>query len=378
MRRNQFTAASRVATELDDDLIVTPEDLVEKTMFDVSSIFARSEVQAPAASGDSTVLGRPWRERSDAVASDRLAVPLGLRHFVPSQAGEGYWDFFRPLPHVMLSITDCTYKSACWTPVAGEHVFKVRILCSGRLLDAARRSITDGPAMFNSFHPRGEEYGYFIDAGAPVKLIIIHFFPEAIFETLELSVDEVPGFIAKPLASRDPGSYRETGPLSHAVLEAAREVLDSRYTFSGGLRRSFLQAKCREILTRVISDARSAELDQSLGARLSSRDRNIVADARDYLAEHHRAPPPISLLARRMGMNQTKLKAAFKRVTGTTIHSFVQEVRMRKASAMLLGGDHSIREIAYAVGYEHAANFTLAFKRYYGFLPRALKPKRAR
>jgi hypothetical protein len=61
---------------------------------------------------------------------NRGAMPVGLRHVLSADEGTGYWDFFQPMPHVMLSITDCTYRSLHPTQVPGEDVFKVRVLCS--------------------------------------------------------------------------------------------------------------------------------------------------------------------------------------------------------------------------------------------------------
>jgi len=333
--------------------------------------------------GDVTPLGphntsRPPVATTAGSAENRDAMPAGLRHVLSPNEGTGYWDFFRPMPHVMLSITDCTYSAPHWTPIPGEDIFKVRILCSGRLLDDARRPMASGPAFLYSFHRAGNDYKYIIDSGEPVKLVMIHFYREALSEGPELAADELPRFLQLGQPDARSTTLVRQGTLSPEVLNSAREILESRYSFSGGLRRSFLQAKCREILTRVISELRSAELDISVGPRYSARDRNLVGEARDYLLHNFRNPPAIGELARRVGMSPTKLKSAFKCVVGLTIHSFVQDIRMRKASEMLLAGNDSIGEVAYAVGYEHPANFTSAFRRHFGFLPRALKSKRGR
>lgn len=295
---------------------------------------------------------------------NRGAMPVGLRHVLSADEGTGYWDFFQPMPHVMLSITDCTYRSLHPTQVPGEDVFKVRVLCSGRLLDDAGRPVASGPALLYSFHRAGTDFRYTIDSGAPIKNVMIHFYREALADWTDLAQDELPRFFQPEHSDAQSASVIRQAAMSPEVLNSAREILESRYSFSGGLRRSFLQAKTREILTRVISELRSAELDISVGTRYSARDRNIVGEARDHLLHNFRDPPAIGELARRVGMNQTKLKSAFKCIVGLTIHSFVQDIRMRKASEMLLAGNDSIGEVAYAMGYEQPANFTSAFRRH--------------
>ncbi|WP_394833334.1 AraC family transcriptional regulator [Pendulispora rubella] len=335
------------------DLLLTPENLVANTVVAIHHLFGHGATK--------DVHGSP--------------IPMGLRQPLGTQEGDGYWDFFHPAPYVMLSITDCTYRAPHWTPVQGENVFKVRLVCSGKLLDADGNPIVTGPGMFNSYHPCGVDSGYFIDAGAPTKFIVLHFFPEAISETLGLSMDELPSFLAKPLMGMESEIARDVGPLSPAMLETAREVFESRHLFSGGYQRNFLRAKCLEILTRVTSEARDAEFREGAVLEFSARDRQAVADACEHLALHYGKPPSIRALARRVGMSGTQLKQAFRHLTGTTIYAFVLDVRMRRASTMLRAGEHSISEIAYAVGYSYPANFSLAFKRHYGFLPRALKPR---
>jgi AraC-like DNA-binding protein len=46
---------------------------------------------------------------------------------------------------------------------------------------------------------------------------------------------------------------------------------------------------------------------------------------------------------------------------------------MERASELLLRGGMAIAEIARLVGYDYPANFTCAFRRYYGFLPKQMR-----
>lgn len=55
---------------------------------------------------------------------------------------------------------------------------------------------------------------------------------------------------------------------------------------------------------------------------------------------------------------------------GKTIYDYVLQCRMEHACELLLTGDYSVAEVAYRVGYDYPANFTAAFRRVYGRLPR--------
>jgi two-component system, response regulator YesN len=45
------------------------------------------------------------------------------------------------------------------------------------------------------------------------------------------------------------------------------------------------------------------------------------------------------------------------------------EERLRKAAALLLEGNLSVKEIAYVVGYKHPSSFIRAFDRFFGQAP---------
>src|SRR5690606_18767227 len=163
-------------------------------------------------------------------------------------------------------------------------------------------------------------------------------------ETLGLSEAEIPGALRDLCAGRLTNSRVLKLTLNPKALEAATEIVQSRYQYSGTLRANFLEAKCRGSLCNVLNDLRLAEVGNQAGSTLNARDVNRVLEARDYLAAHFRKPPSIPVLARHIGVSQTKLKAGFRQVLGTTLHAYALELRMRAASEALLKGDRTIAE----------------------------------
>jgi len=68
-------------------------------------------------------------------------------------------------------------------------------------------------------------------------------------------------------------------------------------------------------------------------------------------------------------MNTSTLKATFKAVYGAPIAAYMKQYRMNQAIIYLRDTDHSMAEIATAVGYENQSKFTAAFKNVIGVLP---------
>lgn len=81
----------------------------------------------------------------------------------------------------------------------------------------------------------------------------------------------------------------------------------------------------------------------------------------------------IQELARIIGTNEQYLKKHFKQLYGTTIYNYMLQNKMNHAKELLHNGDEKIADIASKIGYKHATHFTTAFKKYFGFLPNALR-----
>jgi AraC-like DNA-binding protein len=85
----------------------------------------------------------------------------------------------------------------------------------------------------------------------------------------------------------------------------------------------------------------------------------------------------VHALAEEVNLSSSHLQHLFKQQTGVCITELLTEQRLRKAARHLEAGDMSIKEIAYAVGYEHASSFIRAFQRYFAQTPRAYRYRSA-
>ncbi|MDF2924312.1 MAG: DNA-binding response regulator [Paenibacillaceae bacterium] len=88
-----------------------------------------------------------------------------------------------------------------------------------------------------------------------------------------------------------------------------------------------------------------------------------------YIHEHYAEDLTLDDLAGRLFISKNYLNQLFKKVTGETFMNYVIRVRLEKAKALLLEGNHLIYEVAERVGYQNVPYFSTLFKKYCGMNP---------
>lgn len=99
-----------------------------------------------------------------------------------------------------------------------------------------------------------------------------------------------------------------------------------------------------------------------------------VAPVLAYLHAHYGDPAlSVAGLARRAHMSLSTLHRLFRRSTRMSVTDYVAQLRIGRASALLIGGDRPVAHIADEVGYRNLANFHRQFKAMKGLTPRAFR-----
>ncbi|WP_051234284.1 helix-turn-helix transcriptional regulator [Halomonas halocynthiae] len=133
-----------------------------------------------------------------------------------------------------------------------------------------------------------------------------------------------------------------------------------------GQRCLLLEAICLQLLSHGLPcEARA----QRFGVTPGERER--LERVRCQL---HRAPAePHSLagLARQASMSPSSLRTKFQRYYGLSLFDYLRERRLQLAYQLLEQG-HSVQQAAYLSGYNHATNFSTAFRRRFGISPSAV------
>ena len=162
-------------------------------------------------------------------------------------------------------------------------------------------------------------------------------------------------------------SYR-TSPHVGATMPLLREMV--RADREGPLHWLYASAKANELLYVTLSNVCVLAPQDDHRRKLTRRDRRELYAIRDVLAADFVASPRLPAIARRAGMNYSKLCAGFRQLFGESIAAFVRRQRLEYARDLLKTSDLQVREIARQAGYAHHGSFTTAFARQFGFSPK--------
>ncbi len=92
-----------------------------------------------------------------------------------------------------------------------------------------------------------------------------------------------------------------------------------------------------------------------------------------YLDRHHQGTVDFAALSRTMHMDQASLCRFFKRATGRTMTTYLNELRVGAAAQLLTTTDLTSLEIGLRVGFGNYANFGRQFRRLKGHPPSHLR-----
>ena len=104
---------------------------------------------------------------------------------------------------------------------------------------------------------------------------------------------------------------------------------------------------------------------------LSSKDFQSVSKIERILLENYASDfPKIEKLAREALMSETKLKNIFKKAFGMGLYEYYQKNRVHKAKEFLSMNRYTVSEVGAMIGYVNLSNFSNAFKKEFGHLPK--------
>ncbi|WP_119301667.1 helix-turn-helix domain-containing protein [Dongia deserti] len=107
---------------------------------------------------------------------------------------------------------------------------------------------------------------------------------------------------------------------------------------------------------------------------VSESEDERIAPVLAYLHENYADPAlSVATLARRVHMSLSTLHRLFHRHAHMSVTDYVVQLRIGRASALLIGSDRPIAHIADEAGYHNLANFHRQFKAMKGVTPRAFR-----
>ncbi|MFW2581895.1 helix-turn-helix domain-containing protein, partial [Aliarcobacter butzleri] len=153
-------------------------------------------------------------------------------------------------------------------------------------------------------------------------------------------------------------------------IKLANELFNSPFT--NELHNIYLQSKVLEIIYNQIKEFEKCFCKKECNCekiKLSNEDIQALYKARDIILLTHDFPD-LSTLARKVAINEFKLKFGFKKLFNTTVGQMILEHKMIHAKQLLETSEFSILEIANFVGYKYQQSFSNAFFQFFGLRPK--------
>ena len=139
--------------------------------------------------------------------------------------------------------------------------------------------------------------------------------------------------------------------------------------FQGLIKEIYLQAKCLELMALKLEPDTAGERELMQSRILRGDDIDRIYHARKILISDFDNPPSLLELARKVGLNDYKLKIGFRQVFNTTVFGYLWAYRMEKARTLIISQQMTIKQVAKIVGYDCPSRFAVAFKKRFGILP---------
>lgn len=139
---------------------------------------------------------------------------------------------------------------------------------------------------------------------------------------------------------------------------------------SDGSRTPYLLAKSIELLCELVPLVRDRALVPVAPAgSLSQMDSRRLMEARRIIDEHWSEKLTLGQIARRSGLNRTKLAKGFRELYHCSVSEALSERRLAEARRQLQSTDLPVGIIGYRSGYLNNASFARAFGRRFGVSP---------
>jgi AraC-like DNA-binding protein len=122
----------------------------------------------------------------------------------------------------------------------------------------------------------------------------------------------------------------------------------------------------REVLWRLLTGPQGAVVRQ-----IGFADGNLAHITRtvQWIRDHHDDPIRIGQLAALAGMSESTFHRHFRAVTRMTPIQYQKAVRLQQARLALVSGGRDVSEVAHAVGYDSASQFSREYRRLFGAPP---------
>jgi AraC-like DNA-binding protein len=304
--------------------------------------------------GDSGWMNYPMPPESGKGGYEAIDLTIGMTfvrttlEFSPSVLGKQL-----PMLEVDAEFNEPTFQAMAFRGLRGgiNEVFPPARLAASPGIDLFRYTQHYRSAFFADATFSGEARHFSISRTVLGQLIGTEE-SETLLEALE--INHLPSIVTRPIPLH----------ISQLLFHALNTSL------SGTTQKLFCQAKILEYLAALMHHVcASAEVAPDHSQK--SRRRAQVIHAQLMATEGKL--PTLDELAEQYGRSAKLLNEEFAQEFGKSVYGFITDHRLTQAHAALEHSDVTIKQLAAKIGYTHVNNFTIAFKRKFGYPPGMLR-----
>jgi YesN/AraC family two-component response regulator len=163
-------------------------------------------------------------------------------------------------------------------------------------------------------------------------------------------------------------------------------VLLSRAAIEGGAEPGRIFGLSRDFLTEIVGFSTLDDLSIWLSGILSSftglvfaapetKHTDTIQKVMEYVSANYMKRLSLNDISEHVSFSVSYLSRIFKEEKGLSLSSYINEVRIRNAKAMLLGSDMPLSSLAYCCGFDDQSYFSKVFKKLTGTTPGKYREK---
>ena len=164
-------------------------------------------------------------------------------------------------------------------------------------------------------------------------------------------------------------------------------VLLSRAAIEGGAEPGRIFGLSRDFLSEIVGFSTLDDLSIWLSGILSSftglvfaapetKHTDTIQKVMEYVSANYMKRLSLNDISEHVSFSVSYLSRIFKEEKGLSLSSYINEVRIRNAKAMLLGSDMPLSSLAYCCGFDDQSYFSKVFKKLTGTTPGKYREKR--
>jgi AraC-like DNA-binding protein len=287
---------------------------------------------------------------------------------------DAHWQQIELHPGLWISMLRCppgrTFKCCYFKQPA---MIDFGFILSGQFDHKLRKNVADRCIKANDglsgigYFPGGKGVVE-IPAGKMLQVLHVHVAPERLHRMVQNDIGSMPMNFRSIIEGSTQKAYLSKSNMDPATQSIAFEVFNGRCC---GLPRSlFLECKALELITLQLGRLMSRETRTQVNAGLSPSEKDRILAARDWLVRNLSAPPTLDKLGRRFCLSQNKLQYGFRALFGDSVFGCLREYKMQKARCLFKTAEMNVSQVAWEVGYINVSQFTKAYKKRFGILPK--------